>query len=237
MHSSLSVLPQPCSSPAGVSSQGALGEGRRAAGGRRCRSTLTLARAPRRPGAQCPFTRGPRNPGFFSESAHERGCRSLNGATGAYQSGLNCANRVSTPRAVARSPSLPLCASRPHIPKHSPLPFSLRQRPPEPGPRPAASERLPPEDAVQSPLQTAWPRHNTAARCTQSPPPRTGGAHGPEWGAPRSPGHLKLGAPLRRPAGPGAQPPPLPVLPYSRPPPTPAHSTQASSSSGSGSSP
>lgn len=185
----------------------------------------------------CPFTSGPRNPCFCSEGAHERGCRSPGGATGACQSGLNCANRVSTPRAVARSPSLPLYASRPHIPKHSPLPFSRRQRPPEPGPRPAARERLPPGDAVRSPLQTAWPRHNTAARRTQSPPPRTGGAHGQEWGAPGSSGHLRLGAPLGRPAGPGAQPPPLPALGHTRrpqPQPTPP---RASSSPGAGSSP
>lgn len=125
-----------------------------------------------------------------------------------------------------RSPSLPLFASRPHIPKHSPLPFSRRQRPPEPGPRPAASERLPPGDEVRSSLQTAWPRHNTAARRTQSPPPRTGGAHGREWGAPGSPRHLKLGAPLGRPASPGAQPPPLPALGHTLLPPAPAHSTQ-----------
>lgn len=125
-----------------------------------------------------------------------------------------------------RSPSLPLFASRPHIPKHSPLPFSRRQRPPEPGPRPAASEHLPPGDEVRSSLQTAWPRHNTAARRTQSPPPRTGGAHGPEWGAPGSPRHLKLGAPLGRPASPGAQPLPLPALGHTLLPPAPAHSTQ-----------
>ncbi|XP_052578412.1 uncharacterized protein LOC128100370 [Peromyscus californicus insignis] len=125
-------------------------------------------------------------------------------------------------------------------PWHEPLPATVRFPSPHPQtqstsflPEAAATrawppprERPPPGDAVRSPLQTAWPRHNTAARRTQSPPPRTGGAHGQEWGAPGSSGHLKLGAPLGRPAGPGAQPPPLPALGHTRPPPAPAHSTQ-----------
>lgn len=150
----------------------------------------------------------------------------LRGGTGACRSGLNSANLVSTPRAEAGSPSQPLSASRPQIPKHSPLPFSRRPRwrQPESGPHPAARERLPPRDAVPSPLQTVWPPHNTAARRTQSPPPRTGGAHGPGVGcAQRPPGtrgqaHLS-GTPQPPECTSSARPPHSVTL--TRPPPQP----------------
>lgn len=87
---------------------------------------------------------------------------------------------------------------------NSPLPFSLQPRrlPLEPGPHPAACECLPPRDAVPSPPQTVRPRHNTAARRTQSPPPRTGGAHGAGVGCARQPPALGAGRPSREPRGP-----------------------------------
>lgn len=87
---------------------------------------------------------------------------------------------------------------------NSPLPFSLRPRwrQPEPDPHPAACERLPHRDAVPSPLQTLWPQHNTAARRTQSPPPRTGGAHGPGVGCARRPPVLGAGHTSRAARGP-----------------------------------
>lgn len=139
-----------------------------------------------------PPRQGPPPPPASAPLVHlRRATGPLRGGTGACRSGLNSANPVSTLRAEAGSPSQPLNASRPQIPKHSPLPFSRRPRwrQPEPGPHPTASERLPPRDAVPSPLQTVWPPHNTAARRTQSPPPRTGGAHGRGVGcAQRPPG-------------------------------------------------
>lgn len=173
-----------------------------------------------------PFTRGPRHPSFFFKGAYEMSCRSPGGETGACQSGLNCVNRVSTPRAVAKEP----------------LPTTLRF--PSPHPQTQSTSFLPEAEATR-----AWPpprcqRTSTSrGRGAESaangvaaaqyrgaahtiPPPRTGGAHGPEWGAPGSPRHLKLGAPLGRPASPGAQPPPLPALWHTRPPPAPTHSTQ-----------
>ena len=87
---------------------------------------------------------------------------------------------------------------------NSPLPFLLRprRRPLEPGPHPAACECLPPRDAVPSPPQTVRPPHNTAARRTQSPPPRTGGAHGAGVGCARQPPALGAGRPSREPRGP-----------------------------------
>lgn len=163
-----------------------------------------------------PLRHGPPTAPASARTIHLRGAPgALGGGTGACRSGLNSANLVSTPRAEAGSPSLPLNASRPHIPKHSPLPFSRRPpwRQPETGPRPAARERLPPRDAVPSPLQTVWPPHNTAARRTQSPPPRTGGAHGPGVGCARRPPTLRARHTSRAPRGPQsaaftAHPPP-----------------------------
>lgn len=119
---------------------------------------------------------------------------------------------------------------------NSPLPFSLQPRrlPLEPGPHPAACECLPPRDAVPSPPQTVRPRHNTAARRTQSPPPRTGGAHGAGVGCARQPPALGAGRPSREPRGPRVQasPPPPRSVPLTRPPPrAPAHSAQGAAAS------
>lgn len=150
--------------------------------------------------------------------------RSLRAGTGACPSGLNSANLASTPRARAGHPSLPLGASRPHIPKHSPLPFSPRpRRPPEPGPRPAARERLRPRDAAPRALQTVWPPHNTAARRAQSPPPGPAARAGRERSAPGGPG-APGPAHLSAPRGPQSAAFPAPSLghpPRPRPPPAP----------------
>lgn len=106
---------------------------------------------------------------------------------------------------------------------NSPLPFSLRprRRPLEPGPHPAASKCLPPRDAVPSPLQTVRPPHNTAARRTQSPPPRTGGAHGPGVGCARQPPGLGARRPPRQTRGPRSAgfTAPTPLGPTHPPPP------------------
>lgn len=97
----------------------------------------------------CPFTRGPRHPTFFFKGAQEMGCRSPGGATGACQSGLNCANRVSTPRAVAKEP----------------LPTTLRF--PSPHPQTQSTSFLPEAEATR-----AWP----PPRCQRTSTSRGRGA-------------------------------------------------------------
>lgn len=113
---------------------------------------------------------------------------------------------------------------------NSPLPFPRR---PQPSPAPtAACERLPPRDAVPSPLQTLWPPHNTAARRTQSPPPRTRVAHGPGVGCTRRPPARGVRHTSRAPRGPQSAGFTAPTsLGRTRPPPAPAHSAQGAAAS------
>ena len=114
------------------------------------------------------------------------------------------------------------------ISPNSPLPFSRRPRwrQPEPGPHPAACERLPPRDAVPSPLQTVWPPHNTAARRsaahTITAPQDRRRARPGSGVRPAAPRHSPLGTPLRDPKAPRVHlpcpsPPPRSHSPAPRP--------------------
>lgn len=167
-------------------------------------------------------------PDFRSDVTPEQGTRPLRGGTGACRSELNSANLISTPRAKEGGPSLPLNASRPHIPKQSTSLLAAaavaatRARPP---PRRLRTPASPGRGAEPAANGVAAAQYRGAAQRTQSPPPRTGGAQGPGVGCARRPPPARA-ARHTTPAPQSPQSaPPLPAPPHSgtltRPPPQP----------------
>jgi hypothetical protein len=128
----------------------------------------------------CLFTRGPQHPSFFFKGAHEMGCRSRGGATGACQSGLNCANRVSTPRAVAKEP----------------LPTTLRF--PSPHPQTQSTSFLPEAEATR-----AWPPPHSQRMSTSRGRGAEPAANGVAAAQYRGAAHTITAPPDRRRARPG----------------------------------
>jgi hypothetical protein len=156
----------------------------------------------------------------------------LRGALGPLEEGQGPAKVGSTLQTASQLPArwqgAPPCPSVLPVltSPNSPLPFSRRLQPPEPGPHPASRERLPP--GTQSRAR--------CKRCGRGTIPRRG-AHnhrppGPaarttqEWGAPGSPGRLGPNTPLGHPATRRVKPSRPPTLGHTRQPPALAQSSQ-----------
>ena len=175
-----------------------------------------------------PLQQGPPTPPASAPTEHLPGASGpLRGGAGACRSGLNSANLVSTPRAEAGSPSLPLYASRPQHLQTVHFPSRCGRG----GGNPSLTPTPPPENAFLTGTRCrarckpcgrrTIPRHGAHNHRPPGPAARTAR----EWGAPGGPRHSGPGTPLEQPAASKSAGFTAPTpFDHTHPPPAPAHS-------------